>query len=114
MIKTIRVAEVAIAAAHLIYREADPLSAMAQVVKGYARVLPLEANEIAALPALIQARLVTRELIVSWRRRANPAATTSYRDDVSRFGWEALARCEALPPTELHARLAEAARPGNH
>lgn len=114
MIRTIRVAEVAIAAAHLIYREADPLSAMAQVVKGYARVVPLEANEVAVLPVLIQARLATRELIVSWRRQANPAATTSYRDDVSRFGWEALARCDALPPTELHARLAEAAGLGTH
>lgn len=114
MIRTIRVAEVAIAAAHLIYREADPLSAMAQVAKGYARVLPLEANEVAVLPVLIQARLATRELIVSWRRQANPAATTSYRDDVSRFGWEALARCDALPPAELHARLAEAAGPGTH
>jgi hydroxylysine kinase len=114
MIRTIRVAEVAIAAAHLIYREADPLTAMAQVVKGYARVVPLEANEVAVLPVLIQARLATRELIVSWRRQANPAATTSYRDDVSRFGWEALARCDSLSPTELHARLAEAAGLGTH
>lgn len=114
MIRTIRVAEVAIAAAHLIYREADPPSAMAQVVKGYARVVPLEANEVAVLPVLIQARLATRELIVSWRRQANPAATTSYRDDVSRFGWEALARCDALSPAELHARLAEAAGLGTH
>lgn len=114
MIRTIRVAEVAIAAAHLLYREADPMSTMAQVVKGYARVLPLERDEIAVLPALIQARLVTRELIVSWRRRANPAATTSYRDDVSRFGWEALARCDALSLSETVERLAEAARFGGH
>jgi hydroxylysine kinase len=113
MIRTIRVAEVAIAAAHLLYRETDPMSAMAQVVKGYARVLPLAIDEIAVLPVLIEARLVTRELIVSWRRQANPAATTSYRDDVSRFGWEALARCDALPPAELHARLAEATGLGN-
>ncbi|QEL26870.1 phosphotransferase (plasmid) [Bosea sp. F3-2] len=114
MIETIRVAEVAIASAHLLYREADPMSAMAQVVKGYARLLPLEANEIAVLPVLVQARLATRELIVSWRRQANPAATTSYRDDVSRFGWEALARCDAVSLSETAERLAEAARLGGH
>ncbi|MCV9938856.1 phosphotransferase [Boseaceae bacterium BT-24-1] len=113
MIRTIRVAEVAIAAAHLIYREADPLSAMAQVVKGYAQILPLEPDEIEVLPALIQARLLTRELIVAWRRRANPAATTSYRDDVSRYGWEALSRCDAIPLAETTDRLAGAARLGS-
>jgi hydroxylysine kinase len=78
---------------------------------GHCRSRPMK---IAVLPALIQARLVTRELIVSWRRQANPAATTSYRDDVSRFGWEALARCDALPLAELHARLAEATGLGTH
>jgi len=113
MIRTIRVAEVAIAAAHLLYREADVLGAMAQVVRGYAQILPLDADEIAVLPALVQARLVTRELIAAWRRQANPAATTSYRDDVSRFGWEALARCDAIPLAETTDRLAGAARLGS-
>ncbi len=109
MTRTYLVAEIAIAAAHLLYRQEDVLTAMAEVVDGYARILPLREEEVAVLPALIQARLLARELIVAWRRQANPDATTSYRDDVSRLGWAALARCDALAEGEARQRLAEAA-----
>ncbi len=110
MVRTVLVAEVAIVAAHQLYREDDVLSVMKEIVAGYAKVLPLRDEEIAVLPALVQSRLATRELIVAWRSRTNPAATTSYRNDISKFGWAALARCEALDELEAHDRLAEAAR----
>jgi len=110
MVRTIQVAEIAIAAAHLLYRETDVLGAMAQVVQGYSQLLPLDAAEIEVLPTLVQARLLTREIIVAWRRRANPAATTSYRDDVSRFGWEALSRCDSLSADYVSDCLHRAAR----
>ncbi|MGO4740379.1 phosphotransferase [Bosea sp. 2KB_26] len=113
MVRTVRVAEVAIAAAHLLYRKTDVLGAMAQVVGGYSQVLELDADEIAVISSLVQARLVTRELVVAWRRHANPAATTSYRDDVSRLGWEALSRCDALPANQISDHLAATARSGH-
>lgn len=109
MVNTVLVAEIAIAAAHLLYGQPDVLGAMEDVVRGYASRLPLQAEEIEVLPALVQARLASRELIVAWRRSANPDAAASYRDDVSRYGWEALARCDALSPEETLDRLAGAA-----
>jgi Ser/Thr protein kinase RdoA (MazF antagonist) len=97
---TCLVNEVAIAAAHQLYGQEDVLAALCDVVKGYAETLPLTEAEIEVLPLLVKMRLLTRELIVAWRGATNPAATTSYRDDVSRLGWAALA---ALDTIELEA-----------
>ncbi|RVD37473.1 serine kinase [Mesorhizobium sp. M4A.F.Ca.ET.020.02.1.1] len=110
MVRTILVAEVAIAAAHQLYREEDVLSVMREIVAGYAKTLPLRDEEIAVLPVLVQSRLATRELIVAWRSKTKPAATTSYRNDISKLGWAALARCDALDERKAQDCLAEAAR----
>jgi hydroxylysine kinase len=101
------VGEVAIAAAHQLYGETDVLAAIGDVVSGYIGVLPLDPAEIDVLFELVKARLLTRELIVAWRGAANPAATTSYRDDVSRFGWEALAHCDAVDRNDALSALSK-------
>lgn len=109
MVRSWLVAEVAIAAAHQLYRQEDVLAAMADAVAGCVDELPLRHADIAVLPSLVKARLLSRELIVAWRNATNPGASTSYRDDVSRFGWAALALCDVIDTDEARAVLAKAA-----
>lgn len=108
-VRTCLVNEVAIGAAHQLYGQDDALAALGDVVTGYAGTLPLTEAEIDALPHLVRTRLLTRELIIAWRRATNPAATTSYRDDVSVLGWAALARLDTVELATAQAALRRAA-----
>ena len=65
--------------------------------------------EIEILSDLVKMRLLTRELIVAWRSATNPAATTSYRDDVSRLGWAALTLLDETDREPAREALARAA-----
>jgi Ser/Thr protein kinase RdoA (MazF antagonist) len=97
-----RICDLAVAASYLI-EPADPLSLLAPLVTAYIHVNPLTADEIALLPDLITARLVTTLVITAWRAARYPenAPYILRNAPVSRAGLAALA---GLDP----ARLAEA------
>ncbi|MFJ7045607.1 aminotransferase class III-fold pyridoxal phosphate-dependent enzyme [Streptomyces sp. NPDC101112] len=124
----VRAAEVAIAAGYAMVRKADPLAAAAEVVAGFHSVLPLTAEELAAVYPLAAARLCMNA--VTWTRRVAESDTPYGRSRV-RHTWPTIARvaeicpevAEAtfrvacgLPPTREQGRLeevlAEAARAG--
>ncbi len=69
---TQRIHEVAIAAAYAMLDKADPMSAARAIVRGYASVLPLEADEIHVLFPAIKARLAVSTVIAAQSRRSNP------------------------------------------
>lgn len=100
MVDTITIAELAIAAAHQLYGQTDILAAVADVLTGYSAHDSVTQEEFDILLPLIEARLASREIIVAWRKHANPSATTSYRDDVSKLGWDAINRCAELTHAE--------------
>jgi Ser/Thr protein kinase RdoA (MazF antagonist) len=97
-----RICDLAVAASYLI-EPADPLSLLAPLVAAYTHAIPLTADEIALLPDLITARLVTTLVITAWRAARYPenAPYILRNAPVSRAGLAALA---GLAP----ARLAEA------
>lgn len=125
---SVRAAEVAIAAGYAMVRKADPLAAAAEVVAGFHSVLPLTAEELAAVYPLAAARLCMNA--VTWTRRV-AESDTPYGRTRMQHTWPAIAQvaevcpdvAEAtfrvacgLPPTReqrgLEEVLAEAARDG--
>jgi Ser/Thr protein kinase RdoA (MazF antagonist) len=97
-----RICDLAVAASYLI-DPAAPLALLAPLVAAYGQVNPLTAEELALLPDLITARLVTTLVITAWRAARYPenAPYILRNAPVSRAGLAALA---GLDP----ARLAEA------
>jgi 4-aminobutyrate aminotransferase-like enzyme/Ser/Thr protein kinase RdoA (MazF antagonist) len=72
IVKTNTVFEVAIAATYAALGKSDPLSAAAQVIKGYHSVYPLSESEIQLLFRLICARLATSISIASYQMILEP------------------------------------------
>lgn len=97
-----RICDLAVAASYLI-DPADPFALLVPLVAAYDRRNPLMAEELALLPDLITARLVTTLVISAWRAARYPenAPYILRNAPVSRAGLDALA---GLDP----ARLAEA------
>lgn len=107
MAETCLVNEAAIAVAHQLYREDDPLAVAAEFLGPYAGEMPLEAAEIAVLFDLVKMRLASREIIAAWRA-ATTEGPSPYRADISEMGWEALARCLAIDPDHATTYLEKA------
>ena len=101
-----RVCDLAVAASYLI-EPADPHALLLPLVTGYARVNPLAAGELALLPDLITARLVTTLVITAWRAKRYPenAPYILRNAPVSRAGLDALA---TVDPARLAQTLADA------
>ncbi|MFI5614125.1 aminotransferase class III-fold pyridoxal phosphate-dependent enzyme [Amycolatopsis sp. NPDC051903] len=98
---TIRVAEVAVAAAYAMLRKEDPLAAATAVVAGFHSVVPLTERELAVIFPLAAARLCVNA--TTWTRRTATAGGTYGRARM-RHTWPALTRI-----AEIHPALAEAA-----
>lgn len=109
MVRSPLVNEVAIAIAHQLYRQNDPLAVACEFLEGYSAVLPLEEAEIGLLPDIIAMRLAAREIIAAWRQGAKSGPST-YSGVISAMGWEALARWTALDQRQMVARLVAAGR----
>lgn len=105
-----RICEVAIAAAHQTFGEADPAAAVADVLAGYDEVSPLADSELDLLPVLVLTRLAVRMTIISKRRTTRPD-DTHFDPGVEASVW---ATIETLVNTDMNisgANLREARRP---
>lgn len=78
-LRTVRVAEPAIAGAYAMIRKESPLPAMAGVLAGYTSVTPLTAAELEVAYPLAAARLCVQALTWAVRGRARPTAYGAMR-----------------------------------
>jgi len=99
---TTRVSELAVAVAYAMPRAADPLSAAAAVVRGYASMSDLANAELAVLFPMAAARLCVNA--VTWTRRGG-----TYGRDRMRHTWPTIATLAATPPELAEALLRQAA-----
>ncbi|HEY9040398.1 MAG TPA: phosphotransferase [Roseovarius sp.] len=92
MVHTPIVCDLAVACSYQIAAGPDTLAHIAQMVRGYAGVMPLEDEEIALLPDLIRLRHVTTLTLGAWRARRYPenAAYILRNTAASRRGLDAL------------------------
>jgi len=96
MLRTVTVAEVAVAAAYALLDKRDPLSAAAHVVAGYHGAFPLEEAEITLLYPLICTRLCVSVVNSACRSAAEP--DDPYLGVSERPAWEAIERLAAIHP----------------
>jgi 4-aminobutyrate aminotransferase-like enzyme/Ser/Thr protein kinase RdoA (MazF antagonist) len=99
---TARVSELAVAIAYAMLRKANPLTAAAEVVRGYASESDLTDAELAVLFPLAAARLCVNA--VTWTKRG-----TGYGHDRMRHTWPTVAALAAIPPELAEEMLREAA-----
>jgi 4-aminobutyrate aminotransferase-like enzyme/Ser/Thr protein kinase RdoA (MazF antagonist) len=97
---SLRVTELAVAAAYAMVRKPDPLQAAADVVAGFHAVLPLTEEELSVVYPLAAARLCMNA--VTWNRRVTRSGS-AYGQSRMRHTWPAL---ELL--SGIHPRVAEA------
>ncbi len=66
------VQDVSVAAAYLVTADGHPMDGPADLVAGFHAVLPLTDDELALVPDLMRARMLTTVLITEWRARVFP------------------------------------------
>jgi hydroxylysine kinase len=96
--------EAAVAAAYLLAASPTPLGTVPEFVAAYHSIVPLHAQEIAALPQLIALRHAITILITNWRAARYP----DNRNYILRNQHHALAglqKLSSLPETAVHERL---------
>lgn len=99
-----RVFEVAVAAAHQTFGQADPLAAAADVIGGYCEVTPLTEDEAVSLPALILTRLAVRMGVIAGRRLTHPGST-HFDPSVEASVWRTMEIVADADPAAVTARL---------
>ncbi len=99
---TIRVAELAIAVAYAMLRQADPLSAAVLVVEGFNSVVPLDEQEIKVVFPLAGARLCVNA--TTWKRRTSESHHP-YGQERMRHTWPTLHKVAQISTTEAEAKL---------
>jgi len=72
MVRTHRICDLAVAASYLVVDPADPLALVAPLVAAYHARLPLLPAEVALLPDLVTARMLTSLTISAWRAGRYP------------------------------------------
>ena len=106
---TVRVAEVAIAAAYAMLRQEDPLKALCSVVAGFHAILPLSREELSVLYPFAAARLCVNATTWTQRTRLSPHPYGAQR---MRHTWPTLHRIAAIAPELAEARIREACEAG--
>lgn len=101
-----QVCELAIALAYLLFDEATPLEAGAEIVAGYREHRTLLPEEIEALFPLICGRLATSVAIAAERRTLDPTRTAWFVTEEP--AWRALERYLAIEPAPATETLAGA------
>ena len=102
---TVRVAEVAIAAAYAMLRQEDPLRAVCSVVAGFHSVVALSEDELPVLFPFAAARLCVNATTWTQRTRQSP---NPYGAQRMRYTWPTLHRLASIPPDLAEARIREA------
>lgn len=105
-----RVFEVAVAAAHQTFLQADPIAAAADVVGGYFESEPPTQDEAVALPVLILARLAVRMGVIAGRRLTHPDSA-HFDPSVEASVWRTMEIIADGDPAALTARLLGPAAP---
>jgi 4-aminobutyrate aminotransferase-like enzyme/Ser/Thr protein kinase RdoA (MazF antagonist) len=105
-LRTIRVAELAVAAAYVMRGTDDPLAALRSACRGFGRVVSLTDAEAAVVFPLAVARLCLNA--VTWRQRDVTEGGNSYARDRMRGSWPAVLALSELSPVraEGHVRAA--------
>jgi len=96
--------EVAVASAYLLTASPDPFGTVPEFVAAYHSIVPLQAEEIAALPQLIALRHAITILITNWRAAKYP----DNRDYILRNQHHAVAGIQklcSLPESAAHEQL---------
>ncbi len=106
MLKTITVAEIAIAAAYAMLDKPDPLAAAAELVAGYHQALPLTEREVALLFPLICTRLAVSVVNASYQQQIEP--DNQYLQISARPAWALLEQLASVPPQWAEARFRQA------
>lgn len=109
MVRTPRICDLAVAAAYQL-DPADPLGGPCALVQGYAARIALSATEVALLPDLIAARMVTSLVISGWRAARYPA-NAEYILRNSANARAGLAAFDTLGRDAISRALTLAARP---
>ncbi|MEM7532161.1 MAG: aminotransferase class III-fold pyridoxal phosphate-dependent enzyme [Chloroflexota bacterium] len=100
MVHTSVVCEVAIAVAYVMLNKVDPLTAAANVVRGYHSVYPLTEDELAVLFDLICMRLCTSVVMAAQQIKSNP--DNDYLLISNQPAWRALEQLDAIHPNFAH------------
>jgi Ser/Thr protein kinase RdoA (MazF antagonist) len=102
---TVRVAEVAIAAAYAMLRQENPLKAMCSVVAGFHSTVPLSGDELPVVFPFAAARLCVNATTWTQRTRRSPNPYGARR---MRHTWPTLHRLAVIPPELAEARIRQA------
>jgi Ser/Thr protein kinase RdoA (MazF antagonist) len=102
---TVRVAEVAIAAAYAMLRQEDPLRALCSVVAGFHSIVALSEDELPVLFPFAAARLCVNATTWTQRTRRSP---NPYGAQRMRYTWPTLHRLAEIPAELAEARIREA------
>lgn len=92
---TVRIGELAVAVAYSMLRTANPLSAAAAVIRGYAAELELTEDELSVLYPLAATRLCVNA--VTWMKRCADSGP-SYGHERMKHTWPAIALLATTPP----------------
>lgn len=103
MLRTVTVAEPAIAAAYALLDKRDPLAAARHVVEGYHEAFPLEPQEVAVLFPLIRTRLAVS--VVNSALRHEQIPDDPYVTVSQDAAWAALERLAEIHPRFAHYSL---------
>lgn len=103
MVYSLRIADLAIAAAYVLLDKADPLQAVAQVTAGYHAVNPLTAAEVAALWDLTCMRLCVSVCHAAHQRALQP--DNDYLSISEQPAWTALETLAQIHPRQAHYAL---------
>lgn len=111
LVKTVLVADVAIAAAYLVACGDEPLLLAEHLVTAYHDVQPLTADEIELLVPLMEARHLMTIAITEWRAARNPGNRASITKNTGQ-AWRALRVFAGISQERAAARLLMACNKG--
>lgn len=99
-VHTATINELAVALAYAMMEQPDPAGAAVEVIRGYHKAFPLEEAEVAALPALVWARLLISVTVSTLNQQAAP--DRAYLQVSNNTAWALLQRLQGISYNLLH------------
>jgi hydroxylysine kinase len=112
LVKTVLIADVAIAGAYLVFPGENPLQLAEELVTAYHAVQPLTSDEIELIVPLMEARHLMTIAITEWRAARNPDNRVSITKNTGQ-AWSALRTLDLISHEESTERLLAACTTGN-